>query len=84
MYLIHTYDCVISMNTLHCVHTILMYKASNGSLLLFIMKILMSMKTMILVTILMVLYVTTLSEAMSVLVHLATPCAMSRMNASVS
>ena len=63
-----------------------MYKTSKGSLLLFMMKTLMSVKTMILVTILMVLYVTTLSEAMSVLVHLATPCAMSHiiMNASVS
>lgn len=44
---------------------------------------LMSVKTTILVTILMVLYVTTLSEAMSVLVHLATPSAMSHMNASL-
>ena len=61
-----------------------MYKASKGSLLLFMMKTLMSVKTTILVTILMVLYVTTLSEAMSVLVHLATPSAMSHMNASVS
>ena len=62
-----------------------MYKASKGSLLLFMMKTLMSVKTMTLVTILMVLYVTTLSEAMSVLVHLATPSVMSHiMNASVS